>query len=124
MYLITIRKSQVKDYVTKEQLDSVLYYVINQNKNGIKWKHLVETTGYHLHGKYRQLHMHALIFMPIITNFITQIRGFRVYWKQIDEDEDSFNKAHKYCHNEDHWNEVKLQQILVENDAKHLYLRN
>lgn len=53
-YLLTIRKHQVKDYVTEETLNRHLKY------------YNVKDYCYEAHGKYKQLHVHAIVEIDTI----------------------------------------------------------
>ncbi len=95
MYMITIRKHRVKEYVSSDDLYDILRAVMMHNPH-LGWM----TEGLEAHGKYLQLHMHALF----ITNTppldkITSLFGFRIYWSEMDKDSDTskiFDYIHKY----------------------------
>lgn len=77
-YLITFAKHRVKDYVSKEDLDTVhgeLKKVISH--------FYMPLYAYEISPKYLQLHLHGLAFTkkPIRYKNYNSILGFRIQWK-------------------------------------------
>jgi len=114
--LVTIRKSQVKDYVTKEELDKIRDVIL-----GIDTTSMQIDCGYHIHGKYRQLHYHGL-WRVTNTPLVTWLDGFRIYYSIVKDFNKDMDKIHRYLHSDDHYNQYKLEEILIRNDANHHYL--
>lgn len=62
-YLITIAKSQVKDYVSVRELQEIIHALeLEHNISCIygKWER---------HGKYKQLHYHGIFWLPTRTQY-------------------------------------------------------
>ena len=116
LYLLTIRKSQVKDYVTIKELLDILATFHGHNYFSVR------DVGFHMHGKYNQLHLHAIVFA---TNPVTTwVNGFRCYWKPANsyvEDPLREQKMSKYCHSDDYGHPMRLQQLLDENYYQYHY---
>ncbi len=109
LYLLTIRKSQVKDYIQQNDLDDILTFILNTTKGYLLGK------GYHIHGKYKQLHMHALTQIPFTTN--TWLNGYRIYYSKVHS---NIHKVISYIHS-DHKNIYELSQLLIQNYYNHHY---
>ncbi len=107
-YLITIRKSRVKEYVSKQQLDVILDHLAT-----FPFGTLIVDKGYHIHGVYRQLHLHAII--RIRSRSITWVNGFRIYYSEIDPSKRSIPNIERYIHSDDWDNLDQLKEILCIN---------
>ncbi len=83
LYMITIRKCQVKDKVIESDLDQVLYHLVESNNQISYLNFIIYKVADEAHGKYMQLHRHALILHPD-KNRCTFYQGFRIYWSPID----------------------------------------
>ncbi len=112
-YLLTIRKHQVKHYITQHDLDSVVDY--------LKWKHdslYVYKTAYEIEDKYKQLHMHAIVSLSHIICYRDNNKygDYKIHWSPIN----SYYGAMKYI-TKDSFNKYEQQQILETNYFNHNY---
>ncbi len=77
--------------------------------------------GFHTHGKYKQLHLHGIIFA---THRLleTWINGFRIYYSDINYYYHPLirQRLHNYIHSDDWDSMYKLEQLLIENDYYYL----
>lgn len=116
-YMLTIAKHQVKDYVTKEDIDKVITILKNEDTLQIV-DHL---SVYEISPKYRQLHGHFIVSTPTKVHFkqYTSILGFRLQWKPI------FNiyGAVQYLQ-KDIEHDNSQSDILMENYFNHNYAFN
>ncbi len=111
-YFLTIRKHQVKDYVTKEDLDHILICL----KLRLPLK--VSDVTYEMDNKYGQLHSHIILstLRSVYYKKHSSINGFRVYWRLINEKEPTYNYMYK-----DSVNKFDQEQILITNYYRHNY---
>lgn len=111
-YFLTIRKHQVKDYVTKEDLDHILICL----KLRLPLK-VAEVT-YEMDTKYGQLHSHIILSTRkgVYYSKHSSINGFRVYWREIYSKEPTYGYIHK-----DSVNKFEQEQILITNYYRHNY---
>ncbi len=107
--LLTIRNTKVKDYVSMEDIDMVLYQL---------WldKIDVEDIGFHITGHYNQLHAHAICGMGWLKS--NRVGDFFLHKERITTRRD---KVSAYIHFEDRKNEHKLENMLVENYYRYHY---
>lgn len=86
-YLVTIRCSQVKDYITPSAIDNILEWLLSSIKGMSVGDSVYETSG-----KYSQLHWHGIISVP--QSFIYRpytrwgdkevtINTYNIHWKKI-----------------------------------------
>ncbi len=102
LYLITICKAQKLDYVDESELRSVMSYLFEH-------KHYFKDYTFERHGKYRQLHCHAIVdTQPIYKTF--KVIPFRVYYSPVYDIKGAMNYLHK-----DAYNRYRQEQILAEN---------
>lgn len=105
---ITIRCSQVKKHVTPEDLTKVTQALVNAGVTLID-------VGFHLHGKYHQLHAHALIdgYCPI-----RWIDGFYIHYGKVR----SLKAYWRYMHRDDWGSPYQRDQVFILNEATQGYL--
>ncbi len=87
-YMITIRKSQVLDYVSFEELWARVV--------GLKLRlpdlH-IQCSGYEAHGTYKQLHVHLLAYSPKRINY----RNINKYFNEVTGANGSFIYHFRLC---------------------------
>lgn len=112
-YFVTIQKSQVKDYVTEDELNNVFNILKAKNPKMVEI-HIV----YELGKKYRQLHIHAVVATnkPIFFRDNCKINGFRLFWKNVYS-----NAVHEYMQ-KDVCNSYQQEELFIENYSNHHYL--
>ncbi len=106
LYMVTIHKSKVKDYVSEEELREILRILFSKD---IK---ILDYT-FECHGVYRQLHCHAIVMLPNDTWYSSKVKGYRLYWKKVFD----CGKALKYLHKQAYSN-ITQERILQENQYK------
>lgn len=107
-YAVTVRKHQVKDHVTKEEIDDVIK-IVNQYMPVID-------VGYHISGMYKQLHAHLLVVKG--NTQIKSYKGFYIHREPIR----NLEWYDRYIHRDDWASSYKLEEVLIKNDANHEYL--
>ncbi len=116
MYLVTIRKHQVKDYVERHDLLQVMNHITEQLEL------VVMDTGYHIGGTYRQLHVHARVYMKYgFHPFIRSYCGYGIHYQSIENTTETKDAVCKYIHSEDLDSLFKKEQLLAENYYSHNY---
>ncbi len=113
IYLLTIAKHQVKDYVSQNDLLRV--------HTALKCRLAdlyVPLVAYEISPKYRQLHMHgiALTKRAVFFKENCSILGFRIQWRKIYD----LEKAIQYVY-KDAYNSYIQEQILIMNYYSHHY---
>lgn len=112
MYTITIRKSRVKEQVTRQELESRLRVYCDLTKSKLY------DYGFHIHGKYRQLHLHAVVRSDAkLFNYYKD--GWFHYCTPVIR---YSPRITRYIHSDDHDNPYKLEQILIENESNYHYM--
>ncbi len=110
-YMITIRKHQVKDYVSKEDLD-IVYNKLNTKLLNDNIKQIYKKVVYEIDPHYNQLHSHCLLYIsqrPLFKRYSSFI-GFRVFWRPIYDLKGAIGYLEK-----DAYNEFAQELILIEN---------
>ncbi len=115
-YLISINKHQVKDYVTKADLDRIIIQ--------LKWLETsldIKDSAYELGHKYNQLHFHAIVKTKPSFRYrhLTKLDGYQIYWKKIIDNKDIV-KISTYIH-KDSSNRFEQEEILECNYYLHNY---
>ncbi len=90
-YLVTIRKHQVKDYVSLDDLQQILA--------ALHYNDIDFFTGCaEAHGKYKQLHYHGLVRVSRGFHYYkyTKILDFRIHWKKLKQNEYMLGDADYY----------------------------
>lgn len=107
-YMLTVAKHQVKDYVTKSELDNVIHCL------KLKLPFLVTSTikCYELSPKYHQLHMHIYVASPrpIFYKNNNSVNGFRLQWSKCT----NYSGMIEYIR-KDAINKYVQDQILIQN---------
>ncbi len=118
-YLITIRKHQVKDYVSVDELLSVLGRFVELYPNAD-----IVDKGIECHGMYMQLHTHFIVCTPkkFYYRLFSQWEGFIIHYKLIEIGciQDMLSVI-DYIHKNDHNNKYVLSQLLDENYYRYNY---
>ncbi len=114
-YLLTIRKHQVKDYVTPEEINDVILNL----KLRIASLHITQSC-YELDSKYQQLHWHAWVTTDkyIYYNKYSSNNGFRIYWRSLEGK--SPLGVIRYLHKQA-TNKIVQSQIIDLNYYNHVY---
>ncbi len=75
-YLVTVRKHQVKDFVSPVDLENILWYLSKRGVHNLygKWER---------HGRYKQLHYHFITRIPKYT--LTSFSGFRIHYERFSK---------------------------------------
>lgn len=112
IHFLSIEKHRVKDYVSQEELDSILEILFAR----VPGKLLMRT--YELGKKYRQLHMHCIVAMsrPFKYKENSSIGGFRLYFKRVYDMEGVLRYMRK-----DATNDIAQCNILTQNYIRHNY---
>lgn len=122
-YLMTIRKHRVKEYVSFGDLQHILDTLIHYDV-------LVDDHCFESHGKYKQLHCHALVRITsnqkVDPQFITnQYEGFIIHFKRIRAGRfwlKHFQRAREYVHKHcDNHNPEQVEQTRMCNYFKYHY---
>lgn len=112
-YFLTIRKHQVKDYVSVQDLLDIIEL--------LKSRLPLEITDivYEIDHKYNQLHSHLIARSQksIFYKKNSSINGFRLYWLLIDKNKKS---VLSYMH-KDSYNKFEQEQIILTNYYRHNY---
>ncbi len=107
LYMITICKAQKLHYVDESELRSVLSYLYDHH-------HYIVDYTFERHGKYRQLHCHAIIdTQPDYKTY--KVIPFRVYYSEIYDKDGAVKYLYKYA-----YNTYMQEQILVENQYSYI----
>ncbi len=111
-YFLTIRKHQVKDYVSEEDLVSIL------NTLERRLPLIVTDVVYEIDPKYLQLHSHIILKTPYSVYYKqhSSINGFRVYWRKVEDLKPTYSYMHK-----DSCNKYEQEQIIISNYYRHNY---
>lgn len=98
-YLVTIRKSQVKDYVSFEKLTAIVEILVRHFGD----EFIIRDYCHEAHGRYKQLHTHMLVetkpgfryskYTKILPGFIIHFRRW-LSWPW-----DAVQYIHKHCCN-------------------------
>ncbi len=114
-YLLTIRKHQVKDYVTPEELTDV---IINL-KLRISSLHIIQDC-YETDSKYQQLHWHAWVTTGEYIHYskYSSNGNFRIYWRSLRQK--SPIQVIQYLHKQA-TNKYVQSQIIDLNYYNHIY---
>jgi len=112
-YFITIEKQQKKDYISRDELDTV-YTTLN----GLIPDLEIEYKVYELGTKYYQLHMHAIVstFTKIYFKKYSKYGNFRVYWTPVYSREILDIYIRKQC-----INKYEQEQLFDINYYRHHY---
>ncbi len=120
-YLVTIRKSQVKDYVSYNDLKSRIARL-----RGILPRLSIIIRGYEAHGLYNQLHVHFLLYHPTRINYksinaLLKGDGFIYHFKQcVVSSREDMERICNYITKYD-WNMYSRDMILCENYYRYHY---
>jgi len=111
-YLVTICKHQVKEYVSKKDLDQIIKFVLS---NDMFDPGIIHEVAYERHGVYKQLHCHLLMSARSTRRpwWPTSAYGFRVYYSPLKDLQDIprvCNYIYKYANDY-----IQQEQILYEN---------
>ncbi len=111
-YFLTIRKHQVKDYVSEEDLQCILKCL------GDRLQFIVIDLIYEIDSKYDQLHAHLVIETnrSVYYKNHSSINGFRIYWLPANGRKRIINYMHK-----DSSNKYEQEQIILSNHYRHHY---
>lgn len=111
-YFLTIRKHQVKDYVSEDDLVSIL------NTLERRLPIIVTDVVYEIDSKYEQLHSHIMLKTrkSVYYKQHSSINGFRVYWRKVVDLEPTYDYMHK-----DSNNKFDQEQIFITNYYRHNY---
>ena len=111
-YFLTIRKHQVKDYVSEDDLVNIL------NTLERRLPLIVTDVVYEIDSKYEQLHSHIILKTPLSVYYKqhSSINGFRVYWRKVVDLKPTYSYMHK-----DSCNKYEQEQIIITNYYRHNY---
>ncbi len=111
-YFLTIRKHNVKDYVSERNISDILVEL--QRRLSLKIIDVV----YEVENKYAQLHCHVIVktVSSVYYKKHSSINGFRVYWRPVVNRAKVLSYMHK-----DSCNKYEQEQIIVENYYRHNY---
>ncbi len=111
-YFLTIRKHQVKDYVSEQDLLDILSCL----KDRMPLK-VVDVT-YEIDQKYAQLHSHVIARTKksVYYKKHSSINGFRVYWRLVVDRAPTLSYMHK-----DSSNKYEQEQIIQTNYYRNNY---
>ncbi len=111
-YFLTIRKHQVLDYVSVEDLLSILQCLANK-----LYFNIIDLT-YEIDHKYGQLHAHLILETNknVYYKKHSSINGFRLYWLPAKGRKNILSYMHK-----DSINKYQQEQIIATNYYRHHY---
>ncbi len=111
-YFLTVRKHQVKDYVSEYDLKEIL------NTLERRLPLIVDDVVFEIDSKYEQLHSHILLRTPksVYYKKHSSINGFRVYWRLVVDHKPTYDYMHK-----DSCNKYEQEQIIISNYYRHHY---
>ncbi len=114
-YFLTIRKHNVKDYVSERNIKDITSEL--KNKLTLEICDLV----YEIDDRYNQLHSHVIVKSnrSIYYKDNTSTKGFRIYWKPIPTRRDR-ERIVSYMH-KDSCNKYEQEQIIITNYYRHNY---
>ncbi len=118
-YLITIRKSNVKDYVSVDELLSVLGRFKELYPNAD-----IVDKGFEAHGAYMQLHTHFIVCTSkkLYYKLFNQYEGYTVHYTPMNVDcAQVMLRTMDYIHKYDWNNKYVLEQILDCNYYRYNY---
>ncbi len=107
VYFITICRHQVKTYVEKSDIESII--------TKMKWIEPtldIKDSAYEISPTYTQLHYHALVTTRAAFRYskLTTLDGFRIYWKKVTGIKD-IRRILTYIH-KDSCNKEEQEQVL------------
>lgn len=78
LYMVTVRKSQVKDFVTVGHLDFILESVVKPPKT-------ITNIVYEIENTYNQLHLHCIVSSPYRVCYAknNKFGGYIIHWKPV-----------------------------------------
>lgn len=83
IYMVTIRKHQVKDFVTVSDLTDRLTWLVTTLGRSVEFT--IDTTVFEVDPKYMQLHLHCIL--TATSNFkyykLTKNKGFRIHFRKV-----------------------------------------
>ncbi len=117
-YMVTIRCSQVKKFITVSMLRDVMLWLKMSIDHMYVYKHVYETSG-----KYQQLHMHSIVsvdkgftFRPYTAYGDKRYcKPYHIDWTKIQD----ITGAYKYLA-KDQWYQEQ-NEILIRNEYKYHY---
>ncbi len=111
-YFLTIRRHNVKLYVSEQDILNVLCEL--DRRMNIKFKYIV----YEIDNKYNQLHSHMLARTdkPVLFKNNSSINGFRVYWLHVYDGQPLVCYLHK-----DSCDKYQQEEILITNYYRQHY---
>lgn len=114
-YMVTVRKHQVKDFVTVQHLDTILDLAIK----GLNAT--VEHVVYEIETTFNQLHLHCIVKTKFRVCYRARCKlsGFRIYWKPVFSMEGCVSYIHK-----DVCNKYDQEQIVILNHYNNKYMFN
>lgn len=112
-YFVTVCKHQVKDYVSKEEIDNILIQLKLKNPSL-----MIHHYSYELGGTYKQLHFHGYMTSEssIFFKQNSRIGDFRIYWKEVN----NVRRVLKYIY-KDIKNIYEQEQLITLNYYRHNY---
>ncbi len=113
MYLLTIAKHQVKDYVSVKDLQDV-HWALKCRLTDL----YVPLLSYEVSPTYRQLHMHgiAITKRAVFYKENCSLLGYRIQWSRIYD----LKRAIQYVFKDAH-NRYEQEQIIQQNYYRHHY---
>ncbi len=118
-YMVTIRKSQVKDYVDFEVIGSIISKFL-----GVYPDCDLITYGLESHGKYMQLHAHLIVMMGKRIDYrkFNKCNGFIIHYRLLDvRGPGDMERICWYVHKNDWDSDVMRDQILCLNYYRYHY---
>ncbi len=112
IYLLTIHKHQVKDYVTTSDLDSI----VSELKAKLHMN--IIDYSYEIGSSHRELHSHLIVNVKGRFRYkdYTKINGFQAYWDKAYE----IDRLRSYIH-KDSSNVYEQEEIIIRNYYNHHY---
>ncbi len=118
-YIVTIRKHQVKDYVSYKELSIVM-----DRFRQVYPRSYIVSTGVEAHGLYRQLHAHLIVGFTQFVSYkkFNSYFGFYIHFKPITiESDEDMQRCLYYIHKYDWDCDMKRDIIEAENYYNYHY---
>lgn len=122
-WLITIRKSRVKEKCTIEEIERAFILYIRKI-TGISRQIVDVDRGYHNHGKHHQLHGHYTFWVQEdieLYNYYIRSMGIFIYVGRCVTQYNDSHRVRRYIHTDDWESPYRLDQILLENYYRYTY---
>ncbi len=112
VYFLTVRKHQVKDFVSPDDIMNVIQYISQTIPS-----FLLGPNCYEIDRTYRQLHFHCIAMISEYFRYkaVSTYGGFRIYWKQVYNE----NVLTRYIHKNNICNKYVQEEIIVNNFYTH-----